>query len=174
MRAADEEAYVEYVTARLPELHRIAYLLCKDAHRADDVLQTAITRLYVHWHRAREADDLDRYVRTILIRSFLNEQRLRWARVRLTGAPHETPSLPATAGPDVETRTVVHAALERVPPRQRAVLVLRFLCDLPVAEVAEILGCSQGNVKSQTARGLERLRGLLGEPITADLGGRDR
>lgn len=167
-RAEAEGAYTAYVSARLPALRRIAHLLCKDPHRADDVVQTALTKLYVHWNRARAADDLDRYVHTILVRCFLNEQRLGWARVvRLSGAPHETPGLPPVAGvPDIETRTVVHTALSRIPARQRAVLVLRFLCDLPVAEVAAVLGCSEGNVKSQTARGLARLRAQLGgQPI---------
>lgn len=164
MRAADEAEYVEYVTHALPGLRRIAHLLCHDAHRADDIVQTALTRLYVHWRRARAADDLDRYARTILVRSFLNERRLAWtARVRLTGAPAETPGVPTAGVPDVETRAVVRAALNRVPPKQRAVLVLRFLCDLPVAEVAGVLGCSEGTVKSQTAHGLARLRTLLGD-----------
>lgn len=161
-RAETERAYTEYVSARLPALRRIAHLLCKDPHRADDVVQTTLTKLYVHWRRARAADDLDRYVHTMLVRCFLNEQRLGWARVRLSGAPHEVPGLPPAAEPpDVETRAVVHTALSRIPARQRAVLVLRFLCDLPVAEVARILGCSEGNVKSQSARGLARLRAQL-------------
>ncbi|TVL89390.1 SigE family RNA polymerase sigma factor [Streptomyces sp. SAJ15] len=167
-RTEDERAYTEYVSARLPALRRIAHLLCKDPHRADDIVQTTLTRLYVHWRRARAADDLDRYVHTMLVRCFLNEQRLGWARVRLSGAPSETPGLPpAAGGPDIETRAVVHTALSRIPARQRAVLVLRFLCDLPVAEVAGILGCSEGNVKSQSARGLTRLRAQLGDQLPA-------
>lgn len=172
--AETERAYTAYVSARLPALRRLAHLLCKDPHRADDVVQAALTKLYVHWRSARAADDLDRYVHTILVRCFLSEQRLGWARfVRLSGAPHETPGLPPVEGvPDIETRTVVHTALSRIPARQRAVLVLRFLCDLPVAEVAAVLGCSEGNVKSQTARGLARLRGqLAGRPLTSATAG---
>ncbi|WP_243725466.1 SigE family RNA polymerase sigma factor [Actinomadura rubrisoli] len=175
MRSADEREYVEYVTGALPGLRRIAHLLCRDPHRADDIVQTALTRLYVHWKRARAADDLDRYVRAILMRSFLNERRLAWARVRLTGAPSDTPERAAAPGTDVETQAVLRAALERVPPRQRAVLVLRFLCDLPVAEVARTLGCSEGTVKSQTAHGLARLRDLLGaQDWAAPMTRRDR
>ncbi|MBT2213142.1 SigE family RNA polymerase sigma factor [Actinomadura sp. NEAU-AAG7] len=158
----DEGEYVEYVTGALPGLRRIAHLLCHDAHRADDIVQTTLTRLYVHWRRARAAKDTDRYVRAMLVRVFLSERRLAWTRVRLTGAPADTPGRASAPGPDVETRAVVRAALERVPRKQRAVLVLRFLCDLPVAEVAEILGCSEGTVKSQTAHGLARLRALMG------------
>ncbi|MEU0935432.1 SigE family RNA polymerase sigma factor [Embleya sp. NPDC005971] len=167
VRRGDEHAYTEYVTARLPALRRVARLLCGDPHHADDIVQNTITRLYVHWRRAAAANDLDRYVHRMLVRAFLNERRLAWARVRLIGAPQETPALPALPGPDVETRDAVRIALSRVPPRQRAVLVLRFLCDLPVAEVAEILGCSQGTVKSQTAQGLARLRALLDGPVVA-------
>ncbi|MDT3397420.1 SigE family RNA polymerase sigma factor [Streptomyces sp. B1866] len=166
--AADaERAYTAYVSARLPVLRRVAHLLCRDPHRADDIVQTTLTRLYVHWRLACAAADLDAYVHAMLVRCFLNEQRLGWARVRLAGTPEEIPGLPPAArGPDVETRTVVHTALSRVPPRQRAVLVLRFLCDLSVAEVAGILGCSEGNVKSQSARGLARLRTLLGGQLS--------
>ena len=70
MRTADEEQYVEYVTARLPGLRRTAYLLCGDAHRADDVVQATITKLFLHWRRAREAENLDGYVHAILVRCF--------------------------------------------------------------------------------------------------------
>jgi RNA polymerase sigma-70 factor (sigma-E family) len=170
VRTSDEEQYTEYVTDRLPTLRRIAFLLCGDAHRADDIVQNAITRLYVHWRKARVADNIDAYVRTIVVRTFLNEQRTGWlSRVRLV---RDTPDEPIRQGPDVETTQVLHAALARVPPKQRAVLVLRFLYDLPVAAVAGILGCSAGNVKSQTSHGLAALRKQLGEPTLSLLGGR--
>jgi RNA polymerase sigma-70 factor (sigma-E family) len=166
VRAADEQQYTDYVTARLPALRRTAYLLCGDSHRADDLVQVTITKLYVHWRRASAADHLDGYVRAMLVRTFLSEQRLGWMRrIRLVGSPAETP-VEAVPGPDVETREVVHAALARVSPKARAVLVLRFLLDLPVAEVAEVLGCSQGNVKSQTSLGLAALRRLLGNQFS--------
>ncbi|TDU90256.1 RNA polymerase sigma-70 factor (sigma-E family) [Kribbella voronezhensis] len=162
MRAQDERHYVEYVTARLPELRRLAGSLCKDAHRADDVVQNAITKLYVHWHRARTADNLDAYVRTIVVRTFLNDQRLRWSRVRLT---EELTELPAQQPREVETRLVIAEALRRLPPKLRAVLVLRFLYDLSVRDAATTLGCSENTVKSQTARGLAVLRQSLGDRV---------
>lgn len=162
VRASDEESYTEYVTARLPALRRIAYLLCGDSHRADDIVQNAITRLYVHWRKARAADNLDAYVRTIVVRTFLNEQRTGWfSRTRVVDAPPEEAAPP---GPDVETSQVLHAALGRVPPKQRAVLVLRFLLDQPVTVVADMLGCSIGTVKSQTSHGLAALRKHLDNP----------
>lgn len=156
----DERGYTEYVTGRLPVLRRTAYLLCGDEHRADDLVQATITKLYLHWRRASTADSVDAYVRAMLVRTFLSEQRLGWVkRIRLTATPQETP-VPAT---DVETRLVVRRALGRVAPKARAVLVLRFLLDLSVAEVAAMLGCSEGNVKSQTSAGLATLRRLLGD-----------
>lgn len=168
MQAAEEQRYTEFVTAALPMLRRLGYLLCGDAHRADDVVQVTITRLYVHWRRASAADDLHRYVRAMLVRAFLSERRLGWSqRVRLIGSPQQTPVAPAPARSDFETRVVVRAALARVPPRQRAVLVLRFLCDLPVAEVANLLRCSPGNVTRLTSHGLARMRRLLDQPAPA-------
>jgi RNA polymerase sigma-70 factor (sigma-E family) len=160
MKAELELEYVEYVRVRLPVLRRVAYQLTGDAHRGDDVVQQAITRLYTRWRRAREADNLDAYVHTLLVRVFLDEKRLSWSRVRLVDAVPDRPTMPAS---DAEDRTVLRAALARVPPRQRAVLVLRFLADRPVDEVARILGCTSGTVKSQTSHGLATLRRLLGD-----------
>jgi RNA polymerase sigma-70 factor (sigma-E family) len=161
MRDGSEAEYVDYVTARIPALRRLAYLLAGDEHRADDLVQQTITTLFVKWHRAKNADHIDRYVRTMLVRTFLDERRLAWARVRLF---RDTPEpAPVEAGGGVEDRQVVRAALARVPRRQQAVLVLRFFYDLPVDEVAGMLGCSAGTVKSQTSRGLATLRRLLDE-----------
>ncbi|MGB2571252.1 SigE family RNA polymerase sigma factor [Micromonospora citrea] len=160
MRDASEQEYVDYVTARIPALRRLAYLLAGDEHRADDLVQQTITTLYVKWRHARTADRLDAYVRTMLVRTYINERRLAWARVRLF---REAPEPPPFEDGGVEDRQVVRAALSRVPRRQQAVLVLRFYYDLPVDEVAGVLGCSSGTVKSQTSRGLATLRRLLGE-----------
>ena len=160
MRDGPEEEYTEYVAARIPALRRLAFLLAGDEHRADDLVQQTITTLYLKWRRARAADHLDAYVRTMLVRTFLDERRLAWARVRLFRQAPEPP--PVNPG-GLEERQVVRAALGRLPRRQQAVLVLRFFYDLPVDEVATTLGCSTGTVKSQTSRGLATLRRLLGE-----------
>ena len=159
---AQDARFAEYATAQLPALRRLAHRLCGDPHRADDIVQIALTRLYTRWELACDADNIDAYTRAIVVRSFLNEQRRRWARTWLVGRPTDLP-LPSSEAADVETRDVVRRALDRVPPRQRAVLVLRFLHDLPVAEVAAALGCSEATVKSQTRHGLTRLRRLLGD-----------
>jgi RNA polymerase sigma-70 factor (sigma-E family) len=139
-------------------LRRVAYLLCQDWHRADDLVQVAITRLYANWHRAAVMDHTEAYVRTILVREYISERRSGWARrVSLDGG------LPERAGPqpDRDSALDVQAALAAVPPRQRATLVLRFYCDLTVDQVAEVLGCTPGTVKSQTAKGLDALRRTL-------------
>jgi len=158
MRASREAEYTQYVEARLGWLRRTAYLLCQDWQGADDLVQTAITRLYTHWGRARDATSLDAYTRTILVRTFLAERRTPWARrVVLPGG---YPDQPARSH-DEDARLDVRAALERLPPRQRATVVLRFYCDLPVDEAAEVLGITPGTVKSQTAKGLASLRDAL-------------
>lgn len=158
MRAAAEAEYTEYLRVRLPRLHRVAYLLCGDGHRAEDIVQAVALTLYVKWDRISRVDNIDAYVNRMLLREFLRGQRLAWARVVLTD---RTPDRPARPAADVEERDAVLTALARLGPGQRAVLVFRYFCDLPVAEVAAVLGCSEGNVKSQTARGLAALRAML-------------
>lgn len=157
-----EAGFTDYVTTRAGWLRKVAYLLCGDWHRADDLVQTAITRLYANWPRAARADNLDGYARRTLVNAFLAEQRTSWwRRVDLRGADHERPA----PGSDVEAALDLRAALDRLPARQRATVVLRYFGDLPVADTARALGCSEGTVKSQTAKAVETLRELLGDPI---------
>ncbi len=153
-----DEEYTAYVRGRLSWLRKVAYLLCQDWHRADDLVQTAITRLYVKWRQAMVADDLDAYVRVMLIRVFLAEQRGGWfSRVRVTDAVAHRPY----EGDDQDMALDLSRALAAMPPRQRATLVLRFHCDLSVEQTAHALGCTTGTVKSQTARGLATLRSMF-------------
>lgn len=150
--------FTEYTAARLGSLRRVAYLLCQDWDGADDLVQRAIIKLYVHWHRARADGHADAYARVILVREFLSERRSGWARrVRLDAEP---PDVPADAT-DHDAALDVRSALAGLPPRQRATLVLRFYCDLSVEQSARALGCSAGTVKSQTAKGIDALRRAL-------------
>jgi RNA polymerase sigma-70 factor (sigma-E family) len=158
MQADHEREFVEYVTARLPTLHRTAFLLCGDGHLADDIVQSAATALYRHWKRARAADNLDGYVHRILVRKYLDEIRRYRSRVRLTHAP---PDVAVPAETTVEERDPLRIALAGLPRSQRTVLVLRFACDLSVDETAAMLGCSPSNVKGHTSRGLAALRDVL-------------
>ena len=160
MRPELQREYVEYVRGRLPRLHRAAYLLCGDPHRADDIVQATLTALYVNWKRAAAADNLDGYVHRILVRRYLDDRRLRWSKVRLTDLlPEDGTAAPADHR--VADRDELVTALRALPKGQRAVLVLRFLVDLSVEDTAQALDCSAGNVKSQSARGLTALRGHL-------------
>jgi RNA polymerase sigma-70 factor (sigma-E family) len=156
-REEDDAAYVEYVTGKALWMRRIAFLLCRDVDRADDLVQTSITKLYADWARIRRVSNLDGYTRTIIVNTFLAEQRSPWWRRVSLG--HEA-QLDASDGSlaDLDLSLDLGEALTVVPPRQRAVLVLRFYCDMSVDEVAAALGCSAGNVKSQTSRGLATLR----------------
>jgi RNA polymerase sigma-70 factor (sigma-E family) len=171
-RPADE-AYVAYVEAKVSWLRRVAYLLCQDWHRADDLVQTSITKLYIHWRRASKVENLDGYVRTILVNTYLAEQRTTWWRrvVPLNGLRGEDETgVAAAAGPAalsrdeadlVDLSVDLAVALAALPPRQRAAIVLRHYCDLSVEETADLLSCSTGTIKSQTARGLATLRTAL-------------
>jgi RNA polymerase sigma-70 factor (sigma-E family) len=160
--ADDEHDFGEYFAARYDRVRRVAYLMCGDGHRADDLAQAAFIRLARSWRSVRSHNALDSFVRTCLIRAAVDESRRAWRR------EHAVSALPDTAGVggDDETsarRMAISAALQQVPARQRAVLVCRFYEDLNVVETAETLACSTGTVKSQTARGLATLRRLLGE-----------
>jgi RNA polymerase sigma-70 factor (sigma-E family) len=153
-----EDEYVTFLSSRLPRLHRAAYLLCGDRHRAEDIVQATALNLFLKWRYANAADNMDGYLHRMLVREFLGQRRVRWARVLLTD---RLPDKPVAPPDDVENRDAVLAGLARLPIGQRAVLVLRFFCDLSVADTAATLNCSEGNVKSQTARGLATLRRLM-------------
>jgi len=166
-RGRDAE-YTEYVTARLSSLRRLAGVLCQDWDRADDLVQATLTKLYVHWGRVRAATHPDAYARTVLVREFTRERRSVWAkRVTLSGGVADSPA----AAVDQDAVLDLRAAVAALPPRQRATLVLRYYCDLNVDQAAEILGCSPGTVKSQTARALETVRRALGPVSAAGSGG---
>ncbi|GAA0531440.1 SigE family RNA polymerase sigma factor [Paractinoplanes ferrugineus] len=158
MRPDTEREYVEYVSGRLPRLHRLAYILCSDQHQADDIVQATLTSLYVDWKKASAADSIDAYVHRMLVRRYLDEKRRRWSRVLLGNF---VPDRAAPAPHAVEERDALVTAMRALPKGQRAVLVLRYFVDLSVEETADALGCSTGNVKSQSSRGLASLRGVL-------------
>jgi RNA polymerase sigma-70 factor (sigma-E family) len=158
MKADADEEFAAYTAASAARLRRTAYLLCGDWQRAEDELQAALVKLYLSWNRVRARGALDAFVRTTLVRGLIDSRRRPWRREWAHAV------LPDRAAPEplpLEDRLVVREALALVPPRQRAVLVLRFYEDCDVAETARLVGCSEGTVKSQTARGLARLRELL-------------
>jgi RNA polymerase sigma-70 factor (sigma-E family) len=161
MQAQAAEEFTAYVAASAARMRRTAYLMCGDWQRAEDEVQTALVKLYLAWDRVRARQSLDAFVRTTLVRGLIDERRRPWRRERTAAA---LPDLPAVEHLAFEDQLAVRDALALVPPRQRAVLVLRFYEDCDVAETARLIGCSEGTVKSQTARGLARLRELLALP----------
>ncbi|MFD7654968.1 SigE family RNA polymerase sigma factor [Actinosynnema sp. NPDC059797] len=165
MDQRDEQEFAEYFAARREAVRRTAFLLCGDWHRADDFAQTAFVALHRRWRKVRDKGALDAYVRRSLVRAVIDESRRPWRRERFVDQVPEAPSGDGEVADSVATREALVAGLKRVPPRQRAVLVLRFLEGLDVAAAAEALGCSEGTVKSQTSRGLEALRAALGDTI---------
>ncbi len=157
MKRSEEAAYREYVTSRMDVMRRVAYLLCRDWHTADDLVAITIGKLYRHWARIAPSAGVDAYVRRILLRTWLDEKRRPWRRRE--EPTEQVPELAAEARFRVVDREELVGLLDALPPRRRAAVVLRFYCDLSVDETAEILDCTAGTVKSQTARGLETLRG---------------
>ncbi|MCT2585720.1 SigE family RNA polymerase sigma factor [Actinophytocola gossypii] len=163
-RPSYDGEFSEYFAARAHALRNTAHLLCGDWHRAEDITQLAMLKLYVAWPRLARRDSLDAYARRVVVRTFLAENRRGWRRrEQLTEEPPDT--VAPTDG-DSAHRLLLVRALAAVPPRQRAVLVLRYWNDLSVDEVAAALGCSTGTVKSQAARGLATLRQRLGPHFT--------
>jgi RNA polymerase sigma-70 factor (sigma-E family) len=161
----DEKDFAEYFAARRDAVRRSAYLLCGDWHRADDLAQTAFVALHRRWRKIRDRGALDAYVRRTLVRAVIDESRRPWRRERFVEELPETPAKDGEVGDSVATRSALLDGLREVPPRQRAVLVLRFLEGLDVAATATALKCSEGTVKSQTARGLTALREALGSTL---------
>ncbi|MEV6103202.1 SigE family RNA polymerase sigma factor [Streptomyces sp. NPDC051940] len=161
MRSEDEAHFQEFVRARWPRLVRTAYLLTGDVHDAEDLAQMALAKAYRSWPRVRRSDNVDAYVRRMLVSCNSDRFRKRRVRERLTDIPPDGPARQDTES-RTEERQLLMAALAELPPRQRAVVVLRYWDDYSEGEVAEILGCSPGTVKSQAAKGLARLRTVPG------------
>ncbi|KAA2254965.1 SigE family RNA polymerase sigma factor [Solihabitans fulvus] len=155
-----DAAFTEYFAARSGAMRGTAYLLCGDWQRAEDLVQTTFAKLYLAWRRISRHEVLDAYTRQTLVRTFVSEGRRGWFRLERVAEQAGDDRIAESTGLP-EERLVLLAALAKVPPRQRAVLVLRYWEDLAVEETARLLGCSTGTVKSQAARGLQTLRGLL-------------
>ena len=170
MRAAErDEEFTSFVREHRDALLGVARLLTAgDGPWAEDVVQATLTRLYLRWRQVRRADNRFGYARTALTHAFIDETRRAHRRRELAAAhPLEPGSYAdrAPTQPDHELRSVVADALAALPPRQRAVVVLRHWLDLDVAETARVLGCSPGTVKSQNARALQHLRDRLGASL---------
>jgi RNA polymerase sigma-70 factor (sigma-E family) len=159
LRSYDAEAdYLEFAEARAKSLFRIAYLMCGDWHEAEDLVQTTLTKLFVAWHRARRSDNLDSYARAVLVNSYLSQRRLRRSGETPVAEVAEA-DVPAA---DADLRLTLQAALRQLPPRGRAVVVLRYVEDHSIEDVAVFLGATPAAVKSLNSRALAQLRAVLG------------
>jgi RNA polymerase sigma-70 factor (sigma-E family) len=150
-----DDEFTAFVAGRQARLRRVAYAVCGDWDRAEDLLQTALTKLYVAWPRVCRDGREDAYVRQIIVRTNLDEVRRPWWRRERAGLDGIDPPAPA---PDLDARGDLFAALQSLPRMQRSVVVLRYWLGLSVAETAADLRISEGTVKSHAHRGLERLR----------------
>lgn len=158
------------MTARRTALRRTATLLVAgDTHLAEDLVQTALTKSYVAWRRVERDRGPEHYARRILVNALVDEQRRPWRRRETSRAELPDTGL-APTGASAEHRDAVGRALRQLAPRMRAAVVLRHWLGYDVAECAELLSCSEGTVKSQTARGLDRLRELLSDELTLTTG----
>jgi RNA polymerase sigma-70 factor (sigma-E family) len=159
-----DEEFRAFVLANRGQLVRTAtFLASGDRFAAEDLVQTALMRVYVAWPRVRP-ETVEAYARKALTNALIDSRRRAFARHERAHA--EVPDVIAVDPPPADdTETAVFAALAELPPRMRAAIVLRHLTELSVAETADALNCSEGTVKSQTARGLAQLRAALAPDV---------
>ena len=163
-RTEFDDEFAEFVTRWSPALLRVAFLLTSDRGEAEDLLQTALLKTSRHWSRLTDREAAYAYVRRVLVTTHTSWRRRRRVHEVFVDQLPDAPAEPS----GVEAGRALQA-LEELPPRMRAVVVLRCYEGLSEAETAEALGCSLGSVKSQASRGLTRLRALLDPPQTAPL-----
>jgi RNA polymerase sigma-70 factor (sigma-E family) len=164
----DETGFGAFVSAGSRRHLRTAYLLTGNAADAEDLLQTALARLMRVWDRVAQSGDVDAYLRRVLVNTHVSRGRRLWHRERPTEAPPDLPGRDPYV--TLDERDQLRRALTRLSPGERRAVVLRHVEDLPEAEVARLLGCSVGTVKSQCARGLAKLRVALettADPLSA-------
>jgi RNA polymerase sigma-70 factor (sigma-E family) len=153
----DDEQFAEFATAHAERLRTTAFMLCRDWHLAQDLTQNALTKLFLSWRRAVQADNLLAYAQKILLRAYLDHRRRRSSSETVPGVLHE----PAyRQNPDL--RLTMLDALGRLPARDRAIVILRYFEDYSVEQVADVLEIPVSIVKSQTRRSLAKLRDVLG------------
>lgn len=161
MNAQQDGEFREFMRARWPVMVRLAYGLTGDQGHAEDVAQAAFARAYASWPRVRRSGDPDAYVRQIVVNQNRNRFRKHRVAERLTDSLPESGAVGVARTDttrDYDERSALITALQRLGPRQRAVIVLRYWMDLTEQETAVALNCSVGTVKSQASRALATLR----------------
>ena len=161
----EDDEFAEFANAHAERLRNTAFMLCHDWHLAQDLTQTALTKLFLSWRRATQADNLVAYAQKILLRSYLDHRRRRSSTESTPGVLHE----PAYRE-NPELRLTMLDALAGLPARDRAIVILRYFEDYSVEQVAEVLDVPAGVVKTQTRRSLAKLREVLAEDQLALFG----
>lgn len=154
---AESEGFVQFVESREQALQRTAWLLTGDWALAEDLVQTALVRSWSRWDRIERRDDPEVYVRKVMVNTWLSWNRRRWRREHAAGELPDHPA-PGDVASDVVVRLAMRSALGSLTDRQRAVIVLRVFDDLPEAQVARLLDCAVGTVKSTMSKALAKLR----------------
>jgi RNA polymerase sigma-70 factor (sigma-E family) len=154
---AGAEGFAQFVEARQRELQRTAWLLTGDWAAAEDLVQTALVRSWPQWERIRRRDNPEIYVRRAMVNTWASWRRRRWWGERPSEAVPDGQAVGDVAA-EVVARIAVQGALRSLTARQRAVLVLRVFDDMSEAQVAQVLDCAVGTVKSTMARAVARLR----------------
>jgi RNA polymerase sigma-70 factor (sigma-E family) len=154
MKDADREAFDEFVRARLPQLLRFGHALTGSPHAGADLVQDALERTMLAWSRIESKDDPEGYVRRIMV----NRNVSIWRRLHRERLVDQVPERQA---PDRTRDDGLWSAIQRLPTKQRAIIVLRYYEDLTEAQIAATMGCSAGTVKSQASRAMAKLRELV-------------
>jgi RNA polymerase sigma-70 factor (sigma-E family) len=168
MARRDSEEFTSFVVAHQARLRRVAFLMRGDWSLASDYVQDALVRVYRHWPRLRSEGEAHAYARKTVVSVVIDAKRRRSSTEVPVDSVADRLDGEDAAGRSAD-RDLLRRCLTQVAPRQRACLVLRFYDDLSVAEVAAALGCSEGTVKSQTARGLETLQAAFARETNDDL-----
>jgi len=155
----EPDGFRDYVVARRRALLRTARVLADDQQAAEDLVQTALERVWPRWEGLARAGDPDAYVRKVMFNAYISSRRRHWYREEAVEHVAESP-MTVDDYAAVDLRDALRRLLPTLTPRQRAVVVLRFHEDLSETTTAEVMGCSVGTVKSQTAKALARLRVL--------------
>lgn len=163
-RTADAEAFSEFISARSGSLFRTAYLVMGDYQLAQDLVQESLTKTFLAWPRLRDVRNAEAYTRRVIVTTSISWRRRKSFaerpadRLADPGIPDPTSLLPE--------RGELWEAVHRLPPRQRAAVVLRFCEDLSERQTAELMGCSVGSVKRQVSVALSKLRAAMGPRLT--------
>jgi RNA polymerase sigma-70 factor (sigma-E family) len=158
---ASDEEFIEFAGAAAPRLCRTAFLLCGDWHTAQDLTQTTLAKVYVSWRRIRRRAGAQSYAHRTLVNTYLAMARKRsFAETPVSLVPEET-----SCADTADLRILLKQALAQLPPKARAVVILRYWEDRSADQVAELLGCSAGSVRVQSARALEKLRAVLADEL---------